>query len=103
MKAGVLEYCIQFWASLYKIDVDRLQRVQRRATEMIKGQGSLPYEERLRELGLFSLDKRKLRGHLILMFQYLKDDYKEDGDSLFTRSHMEMMDTGYSWGDSDWT
>ncbi|GAB0207616.1 hypothetical protein GRJ2_003227300 [Grus japonensis] len=56
---------------------------------MIKGLGNLPYEERLRELGLFSFEKRRLRGDLIIMFQYLKDDYEEDGDSLFTRSYME--------------
>jgi len=40
------------------------------------------------------------------MFQYLKGGYKEDGDSLFTRSHMGkmgIMDTSYSWGDSNWT
>ncbi|PKU27412.1 hypothetical protein llap_22284 [Limosa lapponica baueri] len=43
-----LEYCVRFWSALYKKDVDRLERVQRRATKMIKGLGSLAYEERLR-------------------------------------------------------
>jgi len=56
---------------------------------MIKELGSLPYVERLRELGLFSLEKRRLREDLVTVFQYLKGGYKEDGDSLFTRSHME--------------
>ena len=60
-------------------------------SKTIKGLGSLPYEERLREQGLFSLKKRRLRGDLITMFQFLKGGYKEDGDSLFTRSHMEKM------------
>ena len=56
---------------------------------MIKGLGSLPYEDRLGELGLFSLEKRRLRWDLITMYQYLRGSYKEDGDSLFTWSPME--------------
>ncbi|GAB0204198.1 hypothetical protein GRJ2_002885400 [Grus japonensis] len=67
-----VEYCVRFWSLLQrkkkKRDVDRLERVQKRATRMIKGLGSLPYEERLRELGLFSRDKRRLRYDLITMF-----------------------------------
>ncbi|PKU49449.1 hypothetical protein llap_314 [Limosa lapponica baueri] len=56
---------------------------------MIKGLGSLLYWGRLRELGLFSFERRRLREDIITMFQYLKGGYKEDGDSLFTRGHME--------------
>ncbi|KFQ78995.1 hypothetical protein N335_03757, partial [Phaethon lepturus] len=81
-----LESCVQLWSPQHRKDMDLLEQVQRRAKEMIRGKGQLSSEDRLKELGLFSLERRRLQGDLIAAFQSLKGAYKKAGEGLFTRA-----------------
>ena len=71
--SGVL--CSLFCAHLFKQDRELLERVQ--------SLEHLVYEERLRDLGLFSLEKRRLRGRLISAHKYLEDRSQMHGTGIF--------------------
>ncbi|KAK4832624.1 hypothetical protein QYF61_024605 [Mycteria americana] len=86
IKRSVASRSRELWSPQPRKDMDLLERVQRRATKMIRGLEHLSYGERLQELGLFSPENRRLRGDLIAAFQYLKGAYKKDGDKLFSRA-----------------
>ncbi|KAM3675664.1 triadin isoform 17-T17 [Ammospiza maritima maritima] len=79
-----LEYCVQDWEPEHKKDVDMLEQVQEGVIKLSPGLEHISYEDRLREMGQFSLEKRRLRGYLITVFQYLQGACKRAKEGLVT-------------------
>ena len=78
-----LEYAIQFWSPHHIKDITKLESVQRGATKIIPPLRNKLYNERLAQLNLFSLEKRRLRGKLIECFKILKGLTNVDANKLF--------------------
>ena len=83
--------------------MDLLECIQRRATKVVPGMEHVPCEDRLGELGVFSLEKRRLRGDLTNAYIYPKSGNQVDGTRLFlvvlsnrTRSNVHKQNTGSS-------
>ena len=90
-----LEYAVQFWSPSLRKDVHRLERVQARATKLIPSIRHMSYERRLRALGLFSLETRRLRGQLIEVFRILNGFENIDYRHLFSLNENATRNHGW--------
>ena len=90
-----LEYACQFWSPTYRVDVDRLERVQARATKMIPELRNLGYERRLRKLNLLSLEQRRLRGQLIETYKIVRGHSTLAPEAVFSLSRNPTRNHGF--------
>ena len=81
-----IEFCVQAWNPYYAKDIDLLEKIQHRATKLVPDLCKLPYEERLKQLHLYSLYCRRQRGDLIETFKILKNFLNVDSSNFFTLS-----------------
>ena len=89
----LLEYAVQFWSPNLQTDIQRLERVQARATKLVPSIRNFGYKRRLQALGMFTLEQRRLRGLLIETFKILRGFNRVDPDKILvlnknaTRGH----------------
>ena len=81
-----LEYASTVWSPVYKKDKIAIENVQKRATKLVKCVSHLPYSERLRALGLTTLEYRRERADVTQVYNILHDMDKMDRNKLFTMS-----------------
>jgi hypothetical protein len=81
-----LEYAVCIWHSRWTKDIERLEKVQRRATKQVPGLRDLSYPERLQLLQLPSLEYRRLRGDMIETFKIINQIYDINPSDFFTLS-----------------
>ena len=84
-----LDYAVQFWSPYYRMDINSLESVQRRMTKMIHNIRHLPYEDRLKQLKLHSLERRRVRGDLIEAFKWVKGINKGDISKVLKFSNQD--------------
>ncbi|XP_058691655.1 triadin isoform X6 [Poecile atricapillus] len=90
-----LDYCVQDWEPQHKKDVDMLEQVQKGVIKLTTGLERISHKDRLREMGQFSLEKRRLRGYLLTVFQYLKGACKRAEEGLFTSACSDRTENGF--------
>ena len=78
-----LEYCQQAFYPYLKKDYNEIEKVQRRATKLVRDIADLPYEERLNKLGLYTLKYRRDRADMITTFKLINGYIDINTDKLF--------------------
>ena len=91
----LLEYAVQFWSPSLVKDIERLERVQARATKLIPAIRNKGYQRRLEDLNLFTLEKRRLRGQLIETFKTIRGFNNVDSSSVFTLADNNLRNHGW--------
>ena len=91
-----LDYCIQAWRPHLRKDIDRLEKIQRRATKLVEGLTNWKYEDRLKELGLTTLETRMIRADMIEVYKIFKGLDRMDKEKFFTMSKVNTR--GHSLG-----
>ena len=93
-----LEYCNCVWGPLYLLDIHSVERVQRRATKLVKSIQHLQYPERLKQLNLPSLQFRRKRGDMIQVFKIINNidrvnvhHFFQTVDNRATRGHPHKL------------
>ena len=82
-----LEYCIQAWRPYHRGDIDMLERVQRRATKLVPSLRRLSYEDRLKQLNMYSLERRSMRGDMIQVYKMFNGLDDVDVNDFFCLDH----------------
>ena len=82
----LLEYCVQVWSPYKQRYIDIIERVQERATKLVPSVKNLPYEDRLKKLGLTTLVERRYRGDMIETYKILTGKEKLDPARFFKMS-----------------
>ena len=85
-----LEYAVSVWSPRYKKDIEIIEKVQRRATKLVRGCKGKPYKDRLRYLNLPTLKYRRLRGDMLETYKILNDVYDSEAAPLLELSSARM-------------
>ena len=86
-----LEYCVQAWCPYNRKDIKCLEKVQRRATKLVWRIKDWDYEDRLKYLDIYSLERRRTRGDLIETYKIMHNIDKTPEETYFQRSESTQL------------